>query len=596
MDINPLSQARQQTENRGGSKAIDHGNRQDSRGDEVTLKRGSAAPSIDPQALRTLFEEQQFSPFIAKDGPVCDAVQKRIDEKKAAHAWTFDMKGRNFDSFENFPDGDLLVEAEGEFYRIDANRGGVIWNHRIEGMTSSDYPKQILKDGTMFVKHGSSLCRIDGETGAILWDKDFKGNYSFHQITPLENGDYIVHYCTTLYGIDGDTGKTKWEHKYGNLDDIHYGEQALPDGPVYMVIAKIPCYPPPDFKPDYGDPRSVLVALDPDTGKEIPGFNKIKNVTAKRVAKDGIIYFREGDEVGAARLDGKEIYRASIPVAGKPFPILEPGKNGILYATGSKGTTALSKEGTVLWEVPESNGVTIPPEDPEIVFTKSLSRTYIRNAQTGEKRWATTGSILRVKKDLVFCAEADKLSAVDTSTGVPRWEVKRPFGYDGLYIDEKDVIYTFAARGQKHTISATDPATGNEKWSLSIGDSDTSLHKSLSKNGRLYVSDQAHIWEINTEDGRVTRGIRYEPAHLYDMKINPDETGLIIRDGMGNLQIIPIDDFSDVEEELLAAENEFKESVIGDGTCAAGDSQASIDEDEDFVNIDGIVLERRKPS
>jgi outer membrane protein assembly factor BamB len=454
-------------------------------------------------------------------------------------------------------------------------------------------------ENTFFSRHGSfeggdlllgqsqHLMRIDEESGRPLWDITFDGNFSMHFAQTLKNGDVLANYKCSLYRIDGQTGKIKWEREFGNFESLRRSEQAMPDGPLYTFIEKLGLRPPGE-----GDP-GTLVALDLDTGKDIETFRKMAGVSSTSLDVKGAIYFRSGDEVGAARLDGRELFR--VPVKKASFSTMQFDAEGNAFVTGDKRTCALSKDGAVLWESPISKDVTLRPTDPDRIYLGSNTKTYVKDKKTGQDLWNTKSRIVDVRNNRVLLQEGRTLSCVDAATGNPKWTENKSESPSIISIGADDTLYTsqklYSSNGNT-VVEALDPSTGKAKWSVDLGQDNGFTHAALTPDGTLLVSGEHCIWGIDTKDGKVKSAIGFKPeGYITDLTLNSEGTGFFIDDMNNGLQFFSLNDLVDLREEEEKIKREIIEEASTEPTERSS-GRVGITEDEEFVEIDGMFLRR----
>ena len=236
-------------------------------------------------------------------------------------------------------------------------------------------------------RSGSSIFALDGKTGEKKWAFDLGGDEG---LTPSIGSDGTVYIGTgfTAYALDGETGASKWEFTPG-----HHLRSTLAigvDGTVYIGA-------------DKPDKKNKLYAVNGITGEEkweFPPMNLNPALptaySSPAIGYDGTVYFGSMD--------------------------YDQDGNYLFYALDSK-------TGKQKWEFGSQNAANAFP--PAIgtdgtVYIVTNNFAYALNGETGRKKWQLKGTYFSpaiASNDTIYFGSNDnKLHAVNTRTGVRKWE------------------------------------------------------------------------------------------------------------------------------------------------------------------------------
>lgn len=280
--------------------------------------------------------------------------------------------------------------AGSSIFALDGKTGEKKWAFDLggdEGLTPS-----IGSDGTVYVGPSSKCIfyALDGNTGTKKWEFKWDSGSRNRTMVPAIGSDGTVYIGTgfTAYALDGETGASKWEFTPG-----HHVRSTLAigvDGTVYIGA-------------DKPDKKNKLYAVNGITGEEkweFPPMNLNPALptaySSPAIGYDGTVYFGSMDY----DQDGNYLFYALDSKTGK-----QKWKFGSQYAANAF-PPAIGTDGTV--------------------YIATNNFAYALNGETGRKKWQLKGTYFSpaiASNDTIYFGSNDnKLHAVNTRTGVRKWE------------------------------------------------------------------------------------------------------------------------------------------------------------------------------
>ncbi len=342
----------------------------------------------------------------------------------------------------------------------------------------------ILNDIALFVAD-KKLFGYDAETGAKKWEYS---SSSFINTPPtVVNGLAYVISGNNILGIDVKTGQEKWNYYFGYITSSD--PLTIIDNVLYFVSNNF-------------SPYSARVgAIDINTKKELwvftaPGGGAKQNtIGAAPVVANGIICFSTYDNNWYA-LDAKA---GSIKwqFAENSYSYTNSAVvNGIIYIGGSDAIYAKDiLTGTTKWSVSGiyARGITLADG---ILYGATSKRSDKTNAvsaydaATGTLKWEyklsdQASALSTVSKGLIYFTgdTGDKIFALDSKTGVKKWEATGDYAIPGPTV-ANGLVYYPANKTKK--ILAMNSKTGALKWEFITNSGSNTACTIIDKNGVVY--------------------------------------------------------------------------------------------------------------
>lgn len=333
-------------------------------------------------------------------------------------AWTYKFPWRLIHGAPEFKiltaDGALYIYQgykETSITAIDAETGALLWDKE-----SAEQGEMEYKDGVLFVLSYPTIDALDAKTGELLWSKDYQVVWPN---IPLVFGNTLFvseHDSRSLAAIDTESGNSKWTYTINITDsgnESTYSYSISNPQTNGKVLA---------FRYDGYGVTPGLIALDPDTGKEIWRYTDLREYSHDPLFYKNMVYIG-GEEITALSAEsGEEVWKTDTDA----WVVSTEIKNDKLFV--KEELSNYSHRSVVL----DVNTGEILEELPCLELSVSPS------VATGEYAYSTDGC---------------KIKVFDSSTGKPVWSssrikgtaVSEPVLYrDRLYLVSSDgILYAF---------------------------------------------------------------------------------------------------------------------------------------------------------
>jgi outer membrane protein assembly factor BamB len=325
---------------------------------------------------------------------------------------------------------------------------------------------------------------------------------------PEATGDLIVAATghdepARVRAYDAHTGRLRWTYRTGPNAFV----RAVGSG--WVIVA-------PDFGP--------LMGLDLATGKQRWRFELASLQAAGYGTIAGNTLFIGTSFTSEGAVDPPVIYALDLATGRQRWrTVLDPGTDlqwaapvvdggqvlvaDTLSHEGSAPTSHLhaldAGTGRVRWKADLHTGqqgffVEPPVVAGGLVYVATASRRLLAlDTDSGREVWRAGGSpvVAGVRDGLVIAALDDRLAALDTASGVRRWEVPISGRGEHWPLLEGDTVYEASA----DDVTAVDAATGTTRWRVPV---DPAVGPPVRVGGRLYVATRSRLLALDASSGR----------------------------------------------------------------------------------------------
>jgi outer membrane protein assembly factor BamB len=329
---------------------------------------------------------------------------------------------------------------------------------------------------------------------------------------------FVAQHGGRILALAGDTGKILWQRRYENCSA---SSPLLHEGVLYQTLLPSPC--------QYG-PRDVpglLVALDPETGKELWRFRGSGPSESSPLVVEGLLYFGSWDgRVYALDLKTRKL-RWSTPTDGEVHT--SPAYAGGTVYVGTNGGSIYAldaRTGSVEWQ---SRSYSHFPGGREYFYatpTLAYGRVYAANtdgwvysygARTGNLIWAQRAGTYvytapAVWNRTVYVGTYDGfVRAFDAASGRLRWTWEAWGSIHGAPTVMEGLVYfsvcgicghrgsRYAKRGAPGTF-ALDARTGRLAWRFYDG----RYSPLVADEDRVYLTARGRVWGLDPCPRRAT--------------------------------------------------------------------------------------------
>lgn len=335
---------------------------------------------------------------------------------------------------------------------------------------------------------GVAVWRADGGSTRpdVAWRlPDSAGSAAF-----VADGNLYVHGGNRLDAVDPLTGARRW--RYPAATAVYARLPGVANGRVYAVEER----------------AGRLSALDSTTGAVRWHYDGGYRRLAHPVEAGGGAYLLDAEAnltaldaaTGAVRWRYPTGLAPTAPDTTRGMPPLPSDDTVYVIAPDGRLVAVEAASGAVRWEVPGLGrrwGSVVVAE--RLAFAVNDVRVTALDPATGRQLWSRqppgnwfSGECLTVRADTTYLLGADRLEAVDTRTGAPRWTATIPAARFATVADGRtvhpcnqlvlagDAIYV-----APQSLVALDAATGQRRWTV---DTNLGAAPPVLAGGTLYLA------------------------------------------------------------------------------------------------------------
>ncbi len=351
------------------------------------------------------FEFYDLSLHLSETEPVTLAPPLKV-------AWTHDLSWRSMDEIPEVEifasDGVLYLYdfIKGNLIAIDANTGELLWDKKYEeGNVNLE-----LKDKVLFVvysSYSSGIDALDAKTGELLWSR-CPGNWQGVSLVfgnTLFVSEHFDSYVTAIYT---ENGTSRWAYEI-NIPDSGNGSINSYYISGFQANSNI-------FVFRYDVPRNRgLIALDPDTGKELWRYTNLREYSHDPILYKDLIYIAGEEIIALSAESGEEVWKIDtnewvtrVEVKDDKLFIKEELPNNSYRSVVLDANT-----GEILEDLPYPGLLMSSVISDKHAYSTSGCKISVFDSSTGERVWRSSrikGAILSdpvLYKDKLYLVSSD---------------------------------------------------------------------------------------------------------------------------------------------------------------------------------------------